>query len=165
VYLALDSDAIIVVWKAASSDSIDFIIGTPSGPGTVKWGKVGVIPGAATTTTPAVEAITGKDVGSIYVVWKAPGPGTTGLIDFAVTADRLPSVPTWTKPRSLPSAARTPTAPLKVPHVQSANGTAINPGVLAAHAPGPVRSAWLSGPNNAFYEPFVRPCAGLMTTR
>ena len=33
--------------------------------------KVGVIPGAATTTTPAIaQANTGKGAGSIYVLWK-----------------------------------------------------------------------------------------------
>lgn len=32
-------------------------------------------------------------------------------MEFAVTTDPLPSVPKWTKPRSLPPAVRTPTAP------------------------------------------------------
>jgi hypothetical protein len=113
VYSALDSDAIIVVWKNKSSDSIDFITGTPVGSSAVKWGKAGVIPRAATTATPAIaEANTGKNAGTIYVLWKTSG--LTGHIDFTETADPLHFVPKWTKPRSLPSTVSTQTTPSAV---------------------------------------------------
>lgn len=202
VYSALDSDAVIVAWKDVSSDSIDFVVGIPAGPVAVKWGKVGVIQKAvtkaSTTTTPAItEANTGKTTGSIYVLWKTAG--TTGHIDFAVTTDPLSAVPKWTKPRSLPPAVSTPSAPsadavgkgvtfpllivfqkaggptldyvimtahgtvtgpFKVPHIQSANGTTISHGVLAAEAPGLPPAANLQNQANVFYEPYVRPCAG-----
>lgn len=198
VFSALDSDTIIVVWKVISSDSIDFVVGKLAGSTAVKWGKIGVIKGAATTTTPAIaEANTGKDAGALYVFWKTPG--SLGRIDFAATTDPLPSVPKWTKPRPLPSKVRTPTAPsaqaigkqlrfpllivfqraggstldyvtlgahnevagpFAVPHIKSANGTAISPGVLAAQAPGTLAAARAPDPENVFYEPFVRPCAG-----
>jgi hypothetical protein len=188
VYTALHSNAVLLVWKAASGDAIDFVVGVPDFP-TVKWGKIGEIPRAATTATPAIaEVSTGKGVGEIFVLWKAPGK--TGPVDFALTTDPLRPFPRWTSPRSLspkirtgasPSAqaagtgtlfpllvvfqvARGPvleyvtlakngaiTGPLKVPHIGSVNGTAINPGVLAAEAP---------DPRKVFYEPFVRPCAG-----
>jgi hypothetical protein len=107
VYSALDSDAVIVVWKNASSDLIDFVVGIPHGTA-VKWGKIGVIPGATTTTTPAVaEANTGKHAGAIYVLWEAHA----GRIDFAVAADPLPTVVKWSPPRSLPSYVSTSNAP------------------------------------------------------
>lgn len=52
------------------------------------------------------------------------------------------------------------TGPLNVPHIHSANGTAINQGVPAAQASGPLSVALLQDSNNSFYEPFVRPSAG-----
>jgi hypothetical protein len=196
------SGDILIVWKDASSDAIDFIVGTPLSHDIVKWGKVGVIPGAATTSTPAIaEVVTGKPIhpiDEVYVLWKTPG--RTGLIDFAFAADSPKFFPKWTKPGSLPSTIKTLTAPsaeavsendalpllvvytkpggstleyvtmaahgavtagpFKVPQLQSTNGTTIDSGVIAAQAPAPVSAARILDPDNIFYLPFVRPCAG-----
>jgi hypothetical protein len=201
-FSTFDSGDILIVWKDASSDAIDFVVGTPLSHGIVKWGKVGHIPGAATTTTPAVaEVATGKPIqpiNEVYVLWKTPG--STGLIDFAFAADSLKFFPKWTKPGSLKSTIKTSAAPsaeavgagdappllvvytkpggstleyvtiaahgavtggpFRVPRLQSTTGTTIDSGVVAAEAPAPVSAARTIDPDNIFYLPFVRPCAG-----
>lgn len=193
---------LLIVWKAATSDAIDFIVGNPLNQGGVSWGKVGTIAGAATTTTPAIaETLTGKQVGpvgEIFVLWKTPG--RTGRIAFATTADSAKFSPKWTKPRSLPATVKTPSTPsaeavgtndmlpllvvfgkpgsstleyvtmggtgtlgggpFKVPQLTSTSGTTIDSGVLAAAAPASASAARFLDPDNIFYLPFVRPCAG-----
>lgn len=189
VYSAQHSGAVLVVWKAAKSDAIDFIAGISVGGSEVRWGQVGEIPRAATTTTPAIaEASTSTSTGQIFVVWK--GLGRAASIQFATTTDPLQLSPKWSARHVLPATVKTGaspsaqaigagstfpvlivfrgvrvstlfyltlarndkiTGPLRVPHIRSANGTAINPGVLAAQAP---------DPGKVFYEPFVRACPG-----
>lgn len=201
-FTTFGAHGIIIVWKAGSSDAINFIVGTPLSKGGVSWGKVGAIAGAATTTTPAIaEATTGKPVGpvgEIFVLWKTAG--RTGRIEFAATADSVKFSPKWTKPRSLPATIKTPSppsaeavgtgdmlpllivfgqpggsgleyvtigatgtlrgGPFKVPQLASTNGTTIDSGVLAAEAPASGSAARIFDPDNIFYLPYVRPCAG-----
>jgi hypothetical protein len=189
VYSAQHSGAVIVAWKAAKGNAIDFIVGISTGGSEVRWGQIGEIPRAATTTTPAIaEASTGKGTGQIFVVWK--GLGRAASIQFATTTDPLGLFPKWSAPHVLPATVKTGaapsaqaigsgvgfpvlivfqgvrvstlfyltlarndkvTGPLRVPHIRSVNGTAINPGVLAAQAP---------DPGEVFYQPFVRACPG-----
>lgn len=188
VYRPLHSNVILVAWKAASSDAVDFIAGTPSADGPVRWGRIGVIPRAATTTTPAVaEASTSGKSGLVYVLWRGLGRG--GPIDFTATADPLPAFPRWNAARALPASVRTGAAPaaqaigkgLTFPLLvvfRTLRGTAFHYVTLArdGKVTGPlivphIRSmhgaaispgvlAAVSPDPMVFIEPFVRPCGG-----
>lgn len=188
VYRPLHSNVIILAWKAASSDAVDFVVGFPSADGPVKWGRIGAIPRAATTTTPAVaEASTSGKSGRVYVLWR--GPSRSGPIDFTATADPLSQLPKWNAPRALPGTVRTGAAPaaqaigkgLSFPLLvvfRVLRGTAFQYVTLARNGKvtGPlmvphIRSthgaaispgvlAAVSPDPKVFYEPFVRPCAG-----
>jgi len=189
VYRPQHSNVIIVTWKAARGSAIDFVVGLHTASGRVKWGKVGVIKGAATSTTPAIaEASTGGKSGKVYVLWKAPG--AAGPIDFATTADPVHGSPTWSAPRALPHTVRTGAAPSAqalgkdksyplLVVFRALKGSALLYVTLAKDgkttsplavphirslngttiSPG-VLAAEAPDPLNVFYEPFVRPCAG-----
>jgi hypothetical protein len=189
VFQPLHSDAIVVAWKAATGNAVDDIVGLTEPAGGVKWGKVGVIPMASTTRPPTIaEASTGSGSGRVYVLWQ--GPGTTGPVDYATTADPVSLAPKWTSPRSLPSSVRTGAAPsaqaigksssyplLVVFRAQhgpallyvtlASNGKVTGPlGVprirsLNGTAISPgVLAAEAPDPGSVFLEPFVRPCPG-----
>lgn len=189
VYSAQVSGAVIVVWKAAKGDAIDFIVGMPAGINGVKWGQTGQIPRAATTTTPAItEASTGKGAGQILVVWK--GTGRPAPIQFATTADPLRFSPKWTAPRTLPAKVRTRAAPSAQAIGAGAafpvlvvfqgvsgstlfyvtmdrNGKVTGPFKVpqirsvngTAITPG-ILAAQAPDPGKVFYEPYVRICPG-----
>jgi hypothetical protein len=188
VYRPLHSNVILVAWKAAQSDAIDFVAGTLSASGQVQWGRIGIIPRAATTTTPAIaEASTSGKSGLVYVLWRGLGRGAP--IDFTATADPLPEFPRWNAVRALPASVRTGAAPaaLAIGKGQSfpllvvfrtLRGTAFHYVILArdGKVTGPlvvphIRSmhgaaispgvlAAVSPDPRVFIEPFVRPCGG-----
>lgn len=187
VYRPLHSNVILVAWKAASSDAVDFVVGSLAA-GQVTWGRIGIIPRAATTTTPAIaEASTSGKGGLIYVLWR--GPGRSRPIDFTATADPLSALPRWNAPRALPATVRTGAAPaaqaigkgLSFPLLvvfRTLRGTAFHYVTLArdGKVTGPLTVPHIRSMHGAaispgvlaaeapdpgvFYEPFVRPCAG-----
>jgi hypothetical protein len=125
VYGLRHSAQIFVTWKAATGHAIDYVLGAASAKaGVVTWGKIGVIPGAATIGTPAVaeastaeastakastaKASTGKG-GRLYVLWQ--GLGRRGPLDVAWTADPVAARPVWTSPVAFPSAVMTSNVP------------------------------------------------------
>jgi hypothetical protein len=184
VYRPQNSDVILVTWKAAKGRAVDDVVGFSTPAGGLKWGKVGIIPGAATTSTPTIaEVSTGKGRGQVYVFWK--GPGTAGPVDFAITSDPVSGSPKWTSPRALPSSVKSGSAPSALAFGKSTSypllvvfralsGSALMYVELAKNgrATGPFRVPHLRSLNAPAISPgilaaedpgqifYVRPCAG-----
>lgn len=189
VYSLLRSGAVFVTWKAAASHAIEYVFGSAKGSKPVTWGKVGTLPGAATTDTPAVaEVSTGSKAGRLYVLWK--GLGGHGPIDRAWTRDPAASHPGWTAPQAFPAAVMTADVPagqatgtgssyplLVVYRAQhgsgllqvtlAADGKVTGPrkvpGISSKYGPAlqdSTLAATAPDPGEVFYERMVHPCAG-----
>jgi len=187
VYRPLNSNLIVVTWRAASGHAVDYIVGFPSSAGGVKWEQVATIPRSAATGTPAIaEASTGSQSGLLYALWRVPG--NSGQIDFATAPEPVRGQAKWSAPRALPSSVKTgapPSAqaigkglayPLLIVY-RARHGAALSYVTLSAKnqttKPLPVPHIRSSNgtaispgvlaaedPGNVFYEPFVRPCGG-----
>jgi len=110
VYSPSNSDVVLVTWKSAIGDAIDYSVGRLADNDRLIWLKGSVIPKAKATSAPAIaEVSTGIASGQIYVLWT--GPGRTGPVEFATTADPFAGRPRWTAPAALPASVRSGAAP------------------------------------------------------
>jgi hypothetical protein len=112
VYSPSNSDVVLVAWKSATGDAIDYSVGRlEDNDSRLVWQNFSVIPKASATSAPAIaEVSTSPDSGRIYVLWT--GTGRTGPVDFATTADPLSAGRLkWTAPAALPASVRSGAAP------------------------------------------------------
>jgi hypothetical protein len=114
VYSPPGSHLVIVAWRTArisAGSDVNYAIGIVNDAGIVRWEPASPIPGAQSTSAPAVAQV-GTANGKLYVFWQA-GHGRLGYSDTAAPAGQHS---TWRRPAYIRNAgSRTGAAPALQP--------------------------------------------------
>jgi hypothetical protein len=189
-YSPFYSDVVVVAWKSATGDAIDYSVGRlEDNDSRLVWQNFSVIPKASATSAPAIaEVSTSPDSGRIYVLWTSTG--RTGPVEFATTADPFAGRPRWTAPAALPASVRSGAAPAAqaigtqasyallvvyralrgsaLYYVTIAKGGKVSKPLEVPHLRSAnglaltqgVLAAQSPDPDSIFYQTYVRACAG-----
>ncbi len=128
VFRPLDTDTVLLAWKAAGSAQIRYVEGAPTGSSVpVKWGAIATIPNAATSASPAVADVSaGSHSGRLYVFWK--GTAADARIYRSWLPDPLAGKPHWSKRAAFPATnTRVSPAAIAINTKESSSGTAAVP--------------------------------------